>query len=42
MTQNKLTNKAVKFKRADSTENKRKKQRTIQNEEEGRRMDDQL
>ena len=42
MTQNKLTNKAVKFKRADSTENKTKKQRTIRNEEEGRRMDDQL
>ena len=42
MTQNKLTNKAEKFKRADNTENKRKKQRTIRNEEEGRRMDDQL
>ena len=42
MTQNKLTNKAVKFKRADNTENKRKKQRTVRNEEEGRRMDDQL
>ena len=41
MTQNKLTNKAEKFKRADNTENKRKKQRTIRNEE-GRRMDDQL
>ena len=42
MTQNKLTNKAMKFKRADNTENKRKKQSTIRNEEEGRRMDDQL
>ena len=42
MTQNKLTNKAMKFKRADNTENKRKKQRTTRNEEEGRRMDDQL
>ena len=42
MTQDKLTNKAVKFKRADNTENKRKKQRTVRNEEEGRRMDDQL
>ena len=42
MTQNKLTNKAVKFKRADNTENRRKKQRTIRNEKEGRRMDDRF
>ena len=41
MAQNKLTNKAVKFKRVDHTEHKRKKQRTIRNEE-GRRMDDQF